>query len=204
MFSFSKKQKLYLPIKRLADIFFSFLAIILLSPLLLLCSFITLFSSHGHILFKQQRVGKNEKMFTLLKFRSMKIDAPQVDPDNLSTSSRATIETKWGAFMRKTSLDELPQLFNILIGQMSFVGPRPSQGRDVEGKLIETRESYNPSAYLVKPGLSGYAQIHLHRDYDIDKKARDDSFYVQHISMWFDIKIFVLSLLAPFGVNMGK
>lgn len=113
------------------------------------------------------------------------------------------MKTKWGSFMRKTSLDELPQLFNIFLGQMAFIGPRPDMIYNNE-EIHTARRSTNPSAYMVKPGLSGMAQIYMHRDHDPIKKAKWDSEYVRKVSMWTDIKLFVLSFLVLFGYDAGR
>jgi len=112
--------------------------------------------------------------------------------------------TGWGKFMRKTSLDEIPQLFNILSGSMSFIGPRPSQNIDHEKELVLARESFVPNAYEVKPGLSGYAQIHMKREHDVMEKAKEDSYYVQHFNFWFDAQIFVYSFFLAFGFVKGR
>jgi O-antigen biosynthesis protein WbqP len=130
--------------------------------------------------------------------------AKQVPPEDMSVEEQQSMVTGWGKFMRKTSIDEIPQLFNILAGSMSFIGPRPSQTETYEASLVQARESFIPSAYEVKPGLSGYAQIHLKRDHDINKKAELDSYYVRHMSLWFDTKIFVYSFLFAFGFVKGR
>lgn len=152
--------------------------------------------------FKQDRLGIHEKPFKIIKFRSMKIDAPQLGAEDMTPEQQKNLTTGWGEFMRKTSLDEIPQLFNILKGDMSFVGPRPCMAETED--LTAARESFVPCAYDVKPGLSGYAQIHLHREHDIEKKARDDSYYVAHISVWLDIKIFIASFFVLFGSTKGR
>lgn len=200
----TKQQKNYLFFKRGIDIFGSFLGILLLSPLLIVCALITKLTSKGPVLFRQERLGHTKKTFKLNKFRSMKTDAPQIPPDKLSLEQQVKLTNKWGEFMRKTSLDEIPQLFNILTGSMSFIGPRPGQTEEHENDLVLARESFIPSAYEVKPGISGYAQIHLHREHDPEKKARDDSYYVKHLSFWFDVKIFFYSFLVLFGFTKGR
>jgi O-antigen biosynthesis protein WbqP len=200
----TKGQKIYSFFKRIIDVFGSTLGILLLSPILLVCAFLTKVTSRGPVFFRQTRLGKDEIPFTLYKFRSMRADAKQVAPSDISADEQQKMETGWGSFMRKTSLDELPQLFNIFAGNMSFIGPRPSQTADIEGELVEARRSYIPSPYVVKPGLSGLAQINLKRDHDISKKAHLDSVYVQKLSFWLDVKLFVLSILVLFGFNRGR
>jgi len=199
----TKKQKFYLFWKRCIDLFGSILGITLLSPVLLICAIVTKCTSKGPIFFKQKRFGRNERPFTILKFRSMKYDAPQVGAESMTPEEQAALFTKWGKFMRKTSLDEFPQLFNIFVGQMSFIGPRPCMIEN-GGELTKARESVNPSPYLVKPGLSGYAQIHLHREHDPMKKAEADAYYVGHFSFWMDVKLFFASIFGVFGEDKGR
>jgi O-antigen biosynthesis protein WbqP len=200
----TKHQKAYLVLKRFIDIVGSLLGLIVLSPLMIIVWLITLCTEGVPVLFRQKRIGKNEKPFTLYKFRSMKKTAKQVAPSNISAQEQKQMETKWGRFMRKTSIDEFPQLLNILFGDMSFIGPRPGKGPEVEGDLIKARRSYVPSAYLVRPGLGGFAQVYMGREHDPDEKAKWDSFYVQHLSLWFDFKMFVWSFLCLFGYKKGR
>ena len=200
----TRNQRVYLFFKRAIDIFGSLLGIVLLSPLLLVTAFLTKVTSKGPILFKQERAGKNLKTFRIYKFRSMYIDAPNIAPENMTPEKQHSLITKWGRFMRRTSIDEFPQLFNILKGDMSFIGPRPSLPMGLETDLIQARLSYTPSAYEVKPGLSGYAQIHTKRSHDIYAKAKYDSYYVAHLNFWFDLKIFIYSFLVLFGFAKGR
>ncbi len=200
----NKKRQFYLLLKRTVDIGGATLGIVVLSPIIIMAAAVTKITSKGPVLFRQQRLGRHEKPFTLYKFRSMKTNAPQVEPAQLSVTEQQSLVTAWGRFMRETSIDELPQLFNILVGDMSFIGPRPSMSKELESDLVAARKSFLPSAYEVKPGLSGYAQIHLKRDHDINKKARDDSYYVQHMSLYLDGKIFLYSLFVLLGFNRGR
>jgi O-antigen biosynthesis protein WbqP len=204
MKSAKKSRRLYLIFKRIIDIFGSFLGIVLLSPLLLICWFLTKVTSKGPAIFKQARAGYKAKTFTIYKFRSMKIGAPNVGAEALTKEQQKNLATPWGRFIRKTSLDEIPQLFNILKGDMSFIGPRPGLTKEGEPELYAARNSFVPSAYDVKPGLGGYAQIMLKRSPDVNDRARLDSYYVQHLSFGFDIKVFVLSFLTLFGFNKGR
>jgi O-antigen biosynthesis protein WbqP len=197
-------QRVYLILKRAIDIFGSVLGIVILSPVLLFCAIMTKCTSQGPVIFKQERLGLHKKPFVLYKFRSMKCDAPQFTPANTSCEQQKSYTTKWGEFMRKSSLDELPQLFDILLGEMSFVGPRPSQTESIEAELVAARDSYLPSAYEVKPGLGGYAQIHMKREHDIYEKAKEDSYYVQNMSLVLDTKVFLYSFLCLFGVTKGR
>lgn len=200
----SRKQKFYLFIKRLIDILGSSVGIVLLSPFLTICAIITKLTSRGPVLFKQDRLGKNESVFRVFKFRSMKVNAPQCGAEHLTPDQQKALTTKWGEFMRKTSIDEMPQLFNIFLGQMSFIGPRPGLAKEKEPELTAARESYLPTAYAVKPGLSGYSQIFLKRSFDVDSRAKYDSFYVKHVSLWLDIKLFIYSFLVLFGFTKGQ
>lgn len=197
-------QKIYLPFKRAIDIFGSLMGIIILSPILLFCIFMTKITSKGPVFFKQGRTGQHKKTFKFIKFRSMRTDAPLIPPDEMSEEYQQSLVTKWGKFMRKTSLDELPQLFLILKGDMSFIGPRPSMPEDKEAELVHLRESYIPSAYKVKPGLSGYAQIHLKRSHNANDKARDDCRYVKNFSFWLDTKIFIYTIFMVLGIAKGR
>lgn len=204
IFALKASQKVYLPLKRAIDIFGSLVGIILLSPLLLLCLLLTKITSKGPAIFKQPRAGYHAKTFVIFKFRTMRTDAPYVGAEALTPEQQHNLVTSWGRFLRKTSLDEIPQLFNILKGDMSFIGPRPGLTQEGEPELYTARMSYIPSAYSVKPGLSGYSQIMLKRSPDVNLRAKFDSYYVRHLSFWFDIKVFVLSFLTLFGYNKGK
>jgi O-antigen biosynthesis protein WbqP len=199
-----QSQSIYLIFKRVIDVFGSFFGILLLSPILLLCWFFTKTTSKGPAVFKQARAGYQSKTFIIYKFRSMKVGTPNVGAEALTEEQQKKLATSWGRFIRKTSLDETPQLFNILKGDMSFIGPRPGLTKDGEPELFVARSSFIPSAYDVKPGLSGYAQIMLKRSPDVNERAKFDSYYVQHLSFWFDIKVFILSFLTLFGFNKGR
>jgi len=195
-FRFSGSQKFYLGVKRCFDIVGSFILILVFALPMLVIAIITRITSKGPALFKQTRLGKEKKAFTMLKFRSMKADAPQVATCELSPEEAKKYVTKWGKFMRSTSIDELPQLFSIFVGKMSFIGPRPCQDEEHERSLVLARDSTDPVAWLVRPGLSGLAQVKLHRDHNPQHKADLDSEYIRKLSFWEDIKIF----FASFGV----
>lgn len=198
-----KSQRVYLFFKRLVDLVGSLVGIILLSPVLLICAIITKCTSKGPIFFRQERLGKNKKVFRIFKFRSMRADAPEIAPSDMTIEQQKAMEYKWGQFMRKTSLDEIPQLFNIFVGDMSFIGPRPGAAHNEE-ELVKAREAYSPNAYDVKPGLSGYAQTRMNREHDPYEKAKYDHEYVKKMSAWFDIKIFVYTILKIFGAVKGR
>jgi len=195
-FKLSKSQRIYLFFKRCFDVLFSAILIIVAAFPMLVVALITWLTSKGPAIFKQTRLGKDKVPFTMMKFRSMRADAPQVATCELPPEEAKKYVTKWGKFMRSTSIDELPQLFSIFIGKMSFIGPRPCQDEEHERSLVVARDSTNPPAWLVKPGLSGLAQVKLHRDHDPQHKADLDSEYVRKLSFWTDFKILFLS----FGV----
>ncbi len=185
------------------DIFGSFLGIVLLSWLLLILAIITKCTSKGPALYKQKRIGKNEKLFTMLKFRSMRADVPMIPPSELSDDEQLAMTTKWGHFMRKTSLDELPQLFNVFVGHMSFIGPRPQQAKENEPKCYVARMSFTPNAFQVRPGICSLAIIKMHRSHSPVEKANYDSEYIRKISFRLDTYIFFCALGIFFGLRPG-
>ena len=201
----SKAQKLYLPLKRLIGIVGSFIGIIFCLALFWWWIFpINLIVTKGHPVFVQERYGKNEKVFKLLKFRSMKAGVnPNLAPIDMTKEDRMNMETRFGVFLRKTSLDETLQLFNIFIGQMAFIGPRPGSAHNEE-YLRECRKKYTPSAFDVKPGISGYAQVLLKREHDPESKARLDHEYANKISFWFDVCLFFKTIFGLFSFTKGK
>jgi lipopolysaccharide/colanic/teichoic acid biosynthesis glycosyltransferase len=202
-FHFSKRQIIYFFFKRIIDILGSIVGIIVLSPIFILCLIVTSTTSKGGPFFTQKRYGKNMKIFNIIKFRSMKVGMKQIGAEGLSVTEQADMTTRWGRFMRRTSLDEIPQLLNILTGSMSFIGPRPNMIENSD-ELIKARLSFVPNAYFVKPGLSGYAQIHMKRSHGIEEKSREDSYYVQNVSFWLDAQIFVYSLFLELGFAKGR
>ena len=188
-------------IKNAIDIFLSFLACVVLSPFYLLIMLAIKIDSKGPVFFKQKRIGKNKTEFNILKFRTMRIDTPHDMPTHLLENPEQYI-TKVGKFLRKTSLDELPQIFNILAGQMSIIGPRPALWNQYD--LIAERDKYG--ANDIKPGLTGWAQINGRDELEIEVKARLDGEYVERMSLGFDIKCFfgtIVSVLKSDGVVEG-
>lgn len=187
--------------KRLLDLFLSFTGIVFLAiPMLVLVLAIKL-DSPGPVLFKQKRVGIHKKHFNILKFRTMRIDTPRDMPTHMLENPDQWI-TKVGRFLRKTSLDELPQIFNIFLGQMSIIGPRPALWNQFD--LIEERDKYG--ANDVMPGLTGWAQINGRDELEIPIKAKLDGEYVQNMSFLFDCKCFlgtITSVLKSDGVVEG-
>ena len=171
--------------KRLIDILLSGLGIVVLSPVLLVLVVAIRLDSPGPVLFKQKRVGLHKSHFNILKFRTMRIDTPRDMPTHLLENPEQWI-TKVGGFLRKTSLDELPQIFNIFVGDMSVIGPRPALWNQYD--LIAERDKYG--ANDVVPGLTGWAQINGRDELPIDVKARLDGEYVEKLSFGFDLKCF--------------
>jgi len=175
--------------KRMMDIILSLIATILLSPLLLVISILIKLDSKGPILFKQKRNGKNNKFFYIYKFRSMRTDTPNVSTELLGDPT--LFITKLGLFIRKTSIDELPQLFNILKGDMSIVGPRPALYNQLD--LIKMRSELNVD--LVQPGLTGFAQVKGRDMISDTEKVGFDKYYVNNMCLNLDIKIIVWTFI---------
>ena len=192
---------MYPALKRVIDIVISGLAIVVLSPVLLLIAIAIKLDSKGPVLFKQKRVGKNKSHFMIYKFRSMYVDTPSDMPTHLLKDPTAMI-TKVGAFLRITSLDELAQLFNIFKGEMAIVGPRPALWNQYD--LIEERDKYG--ANNIRPGLTGWAQINGRDELEIDEKSKLDGYYVKNMSFGLDVKCFFgtfLSVAKSEGVVEG-
>ncbi|MGH0051832.1 MAG: sugar transferase [Sphaerochaetaceae bacterium] len=191
----------YLCVKRSLDFICSLLALIVLSPIFLILVIAIKLDSKGPVLFKQKRVGIHKTHFNILKFRSMFIDTPKDTPTHQLKNPEQYI-TKVGKFLRKTSLDELPQIWNIFIGQMSVIGPRPALWNQYD--LIEERDKYK--ANDVPVGLTGWAQINGRDELPINEKAKLDGEYVKHIGPIMDVKCFfstILSVLKSEGVREG-
>ena len=188
-------------IKRILDFVLSLCGIVVLSPLLLLIAVWIKVDSRGPILFRQKRVGKDKEFFSILKFRTMYADTPKDVPTHLLKNPDAMI-TRSGRFLRRTSLDELPQLFNILCGQMSVIGPRPALWN--QDDLIAERDKYGANALV--PGLTGYAQVNGRDELPIPVKAELDGYYADHLSFGLDIRIFfktIANVLREDGVVEG-
>ena len=187
-------------IKRMLDVLLSFLGItVLLLPMLIVAVIIKV-DSPGPVLFKQKRIGIHKKTFTILKFRSMPTTVPKDMPTHEFNAKDCL--SKWQRFIRKSSIDEIPQLFNIFVGSMSVIGPRPALWNQYD--LIEERDKYG--ANDVRPGLTGWAQINGRDELEIPLKARLDGEYVEKISFLFDCKCFfgtIKSVLKHDGVVEG-
>ena len=193
---------MYQYIKRFIDIVLSLGAIVFLSPVLIVLAVLIKLDSKGPVLFKQKRVAKGKEHFQILKFRTMYADVPKDVPTHLLADPESKI-TKIGRFLRKSSLDELPQIWNILVGEMSIIGPRPALWNQFD--LIAERDKYG--ANDVRPGLTGLAQVMGRDELPIEVKAKYDGDYAQNVTFANDVKIFfktITSVLGAKGVKEGK
>ena len=183
----------YKTFKRIMDFMLSIIGFIILIPIFIILVLLIKLTSKGPVLFKQKRVGKNKKHFNIYKFRTMRIDTPSDMPTHMLDNPDQWI-TKIGKFLRKTSLDELPQIFNIMKGDMSIVGPRPALWNQYD--LIEERDKYG--ANDIYPGLTGYAQIKGRDELPIEQKAELDGYYTKNIGFWLDVKVFFGTIVSVF------
>ena len=187
--------------KRFLDIVLSACGILVLAPVFALLAIAIKADDPGPVFFRQKRVGIHKSHFQIMKFRTMKMDAPSDVPTHLLENPEACI-TRVGKILRKTSLDELPQIFQIFTGEMSIIGPRPALWNQFD--LIEERDKYG--ANDIRPGLTGWAQINGRDELPIDVKAKLDGEYVQKMSFPFDCKCFfgtIISVLKSDGVVEG-
>ncbi len=192
---------MYLKVKRLFDFILALIGLILLSPLFLIIIIAIKLDSKGPVFFKQKRVGVNKTHFNILKFRTMRIDTPKDMPTHLLKNPEQYI-TKVGKFLRKTSLDELPQILNIIAGSMAIVGPRPALWNQYD--LIAERDKYG--ANNIRPGLTGWAQINGRDTVSIEDKARYDGDYFENLGVKMDVKCFIgtiVTVLKRDGVLEG-
>ena len=181
---------------RIFDILFSFFGLLILSPVILTLALIGLFDT-GSPLFRQERVGVNQKPFNLLKFRSMHVNTQAVATHLVQVSAI----TNWGSFLRKSKLDELPQLFNVLMGDMSFVGPRPNLFNQLQ--LIEERSKRG--VYSIRPGITGLAQIQKIDMSTPQLLAETDAKMIDHMNVWFYFKYIFLTVFGKgFGDRVRK
>ena len=187
--------------KRLFDFLMSLIAIIVFSPIILIISLLVKLTSKGPVFFKQRRIGKNNEEFNILKFRSMRIDTPNVATHLLKDPS--VFITPLGKFLRKTSLDELPQLINILKGEMSIVGPRPALYNQYDLRDMRTEVG----VHKLVPGLTGWAQINGRDEIPLEEKVALDKEYMNMQNFWLDIKIIfmtVFKVAKSEGVSEGS
>ena len=183
----------YLKFKRFYDTLGAFIGMLILLPFYLIIMILIKIDSKGPILFRQKRIGRNKKHFNILKFRTMKIDTPKDTPTHMLENPEQYI-TRIGKFLRKTSLDELPQIINILKGDMSIIGPRPALWNQYD--LIRERDKYD--VHKLFPGITGYAQIKGRDTLQIFDKAALDGEYAKKISFWLDAKIFFGTFISIF------
>jgi O-antigen biosynthesis protein WbqP len=191
----------YMKIKRWIDIMLSTIGLIVLSPVYIILIIAIKIDSRGPVFFQQKRIGINKTYFNILKFRTMKIDTPKDTPTHLLENPDQYI-TKVGKFLRKTSLDELPQIWNIFVGQMSIIGPRPALWN--QNDLITERDKYG--ANEVPPGLTGWAQINGRDELPIELKSKLDGEYVEKFGLMMDVKCFlgtIISVIKSEGVVEG-
>lgn len=192
---------MYFYVKRALDFVIALIGLVILSPLFLVLIISIKLDSKGPILFRQKRIGIHKSYFYILKFRTMRIDTPKDTPTHLLENPEQYI-TRVGVFLRRTSLDELPQIINILTGTMSIIGPRPALWNQYD--LISERDKYR--ANDIRPGLTGWAQINGRDELPIDVKARLDGEYVNRMALAFDMKVFfmtIFSVLKSEGVKEG-
>ena len=196
-----KRIRTYTPIKRMIDVLLSGIGILVLSPILLILCIAIKLDSPGPILFTQKRVGIHKSHFQIYKFRTMRTDTPKDMPTHMLSNPEQYI-TRTGKFLRRTSLDELPQIFNIFKGDMSIVGPRPALWNQYD--LIAERDKYGANDVL--PGLTGWAQINGRDELEIPVKARLDGEYVKKCGLGMDLRCFFgtfVSVLRQDGVVEG-
>ena len=187
--------------KRLIDIILAGVGTVVLAPFMLIIALFIKLESPGPVLFRQKRVGLHKKTFPILKFRTMRIDTPKDTPTHMLQNPEQYI-TKVGCFLRKTSLDELPQILNILKGDMAIIGPRPALWN--QDDLVAERDKYGANDVL--PGLTGWAQINGRDELEIPVKAKLDGEYVEKMSFLFDLKCFfgtIISIFKHDGVVEG-
>lgn len=198
----SEGQKVYLVLKYLVDFIMSLVAVIVLLPVYLIISLAIVIDDPGPVIFSQDRVGRHKKIFKMYKFRTMKVHTPHDVPTHLLENPEQYI-TRVGGFLRKTSLDELPQFFNILLGQVSICSPRPALYNQYD--LIAERDKCG--ANDIRPGLTGWAQINGRDELGIEEKAKLDQYYIEHLGLWMDLKCFFgtfLPVLRQEGIVEGS
>lgn len=186
-----------LALKRIIDIFGSLVGLIILLPLMIIISILIKLTSEGPVIFKQERLGKNGKVFKIYKFRTMVVNAENIG-DGLTVKSESDSRiTKVGRILRKTSLDELPQLFNVLVGHMSLVGPRPPV-------TYHPYDGYNnypnwaKKRFNMRPGITGLAQVTVRNSVTWDERIKVDNEYIDKFNIWLDIKILFLTIKSVF------
>lgn len=193
-YTLTARQKAYRSVKQVLDVIIAALALLVLALPFGILAIAIKTDDQGPVFFRQKRIGRDQKPFLMLKFRTMRIDTPRDMPTHLLTDPMQYL-TRTGRFLRRTSLDELPQLINILQGKMSLVGPRPALWNQYD--LNEAREEYG--VHQLYPGLTGWAQINGRDELEIPVKAALDGEYVRRFGFWMDIRCFFGSFAAVLG-----
>lgn len=189
----------YQHIKFVIDFVLALILTVLSAPLLIIIAILISFDSVGPIIYSQKRIGYMGKEFTIFKFRSMKVDAPCISTEEMQQLGYNPV-TRIGYLLRKTSLDELPQLFNILKCEMSFVGPRPAL--PTQEDVNSLREKFG--IHKLRPGITGLAQVKGRDDLDTETKVKYDAEYCRKMSLWFDVWIVIMTFLAIFSSRGNK
>ena len=187
--------------KRFLDVLMAALLLLILSPLMLIVAVLIKLLSPGPVIFKQERIGKNTKVFVMYKFRSMKENSEHTGSGVYSGKGDMRV-TRFGRFLRATSIDELPQLYNVLCGEMSFIGPRPPLTYHPWPVEEYTQEQLR--MFEVRPGLSGWAQVHGRRCVEWQERIRMNVWYVDHVSFLLDLKIFFMTIWRVFSNTDNK
>jgi len=191
----SEKSSLYLPVKRIFDILFSLILIVITFPIIIIAIVAIRIESEGPVFYRQTRVGLMDKRITIIKLRSMYIDAEKNGAQWAEKDDPRV--TKIGRIIRNTRIDELPQLFNVLKGDLSLIGPRPERPQFTE-KFSHEYPGFE-KRLRIKPGLSGYAQINGGYDINPGQKAKLDCYYIDHFNFWLDAKIFIYTVKIIFS-----
>lgn len=184
-------KRIQLAIKRIFDFAVSLTGLLILAPIFLLVAISIKLAMPGKIFFRQERVGKNKKLFSILKFRTMKEDKIAEETHDFTKDKER--ETKFGNILRRTKIDETPQLINVLVGDMSLIGPRPTVWEQVE-----KYDSYRMQRLKMRPGMTGLAQVNGNTALSWDERIEYDVYYIDHFSLWLDIKILVKTVLVVF------
>lgn len=192
-------------IKRILDIIFALMLMPVILPIIVICGMFIKFEDRGPVFYKGYRLGKDKKVFKMFKLRSMKVNAPDIRNEDGSTfnSDSDPRLTRIGRFLRKTSLDELPQIFNVIIGDMSFIGPRPDLAEQLEIYKLYNKDM---SKFTVRPGITGYAQCNGRNKLLWDEKLKLDRYYIENCSFILDFKIIIKTIQEVFfsrGINSG-
>lgn len=183
---------MYLYLKRFLDVFFSLIAIVILSPLFLVTALAVRLDSPGPVIFRQKRLGLHGKVFEMYKFRTMCVGAESMGSGVYSGADDDRV-TKVGRVLRALSIDELPQLVNILRGEMSFIGPRPPL--TYHPWPLDEYTSAQMRMFEVRPGLTGWAQVHGRKNVEWDERIRLNVWYIDHLSLWVDIRVLFTTIL---------